>query len=125
MMHWPQLMQGESASERSNTQPMEVEKPRRVAPMAPIFCILLQAAMQRRQLMHLELSRTMEGLSSSTVCSFFEPSKAYSSTPQFAAERLKLAVLRADAGRTFAVVVGKQQLQIQLARFAHARRYWS
>lgn len=49
MMHWPQLMQGESASERSNTQPMEVEKPRRVAPMAPIFCILLQAAMQRRR----------------------------------------------------------------------------
>ena len=56
LMHWPQPMQVESTSLPSKAQAMWVLKPRSTTLMTPTPWFSAQVEMQRRQMMHLELS---------------------------------------------------------------------
>ena len=56
VMHWPQPMQVESASLPSKAQAMWVLKPRSTTLITPTPWFSAQVEMQRRQMMHLELS---------------------------------------------------------------------
>ena len=81
-MHWPQETQEVSPSGVSKAQEMLVAKPRSLAPMTPTSCHLRQTAVQRRQRMHLLLSRIMWGAEVSSSYSLRAPLKAStSSTP--------------------------------------------
>ncbi|MPM36561.1 hypothetical protein SDC9_83160 [bioreactor metagenome] len=80
-MHWPQLMQLVSTRGFSKAGATCVSKPRLIMPMQATPWVFSQAATQRRQRMHLLLSRTMEGDMSSTLRRMRSPSYLISSTP--------------------------------------------
>ena len=116
-IHCPQLMQATSC-QRLLQRPdsMAVSKPRFIGPMTPTAWVLSQAATQRRQRMHLLLSRTMDR---DRVIHIVLVHGACKAVPilnaQIQAELLQLAVLVAHAGQALLVVIGKQQLQVDLA----------
>ena len=73
-IHWPQDTQLVSPKPISNAEPMLVTKPRSLAPITPIPCTFAQTATQRRQRIHLLLSRIMWAAESSISKSCISPS---------------------------------------------------
>src|SRR5665647_1735757 len=72
--HCPQLVQTDSPKSSSSDGPMKVENPRWCGFISDTPCISLHTVTQRRQRMHFELSRTMEGLELSITSFDLAPS---------------------------------------------------
>src|SRR5665648_104017 len=71
--HCPQLVQTDSPKSSSSDGPINVEKPRWCGFINATPCKSLQTVTQRRQRMHFELSRTIDGLELSIMSFDFAP----------------------------------------------------
>ncbi len=121
MTHCPQLAQLEEPSGRSAAGPIVVLKPRWLTPRTPTPWISLQTVTQRRQRMHLEVSRKIDGAGGVDEVLRLLPLEAAVGDLDLLAELLELAVLVPVAGEAVARVVGEHQLVEDLARLLHAR----
>ena len=123
LMHWPQLMQTTSASGLSRKVETVVRSPRSTASSTPTSCRSMQVRTQRRQRMHLFMSRTTEYEELSTRASgLVGVAEAEEVDAVLRRQRLQLAVVVALAGVALAVVraraAGRARAPARLADLA-------